>query len=143
MSDLTTDNFRLAAKAFIVKDNKLLLIKRRSNDVHKPSEWDIPGGRLELGENPFIGLKRETKEETNLDIDILLPIDVHHFVRDDKQKITMIIFLCKPINDNVDLSEEHTEYTWKNVNEPLYTFPKWIADVLSNYLNYKLDKIEL
>ncbi len=137
------DNFRLAAKAFIIKDNKLLLIKRRSNDVHKPSQWDIPGGRLELGENPFIGLKRETKEEINLEIDILLPVDVHHFVRDDGQKITMIIFLCKPVTDNLKLSEEHTEYVWKNVNDLLSTFPKWIADVLSNYLNYKLNELGL
>jgi len=30
---------------------------------HKPGTWDIPGGRLELGEDPFLGLKRETHEE--------------------------------------------------------------------------------
>jgi len=55
------DNFRVAAKSFVIKDNHLLLIKRRPNDVHKPGVWEIPGGRLEPGENPFEGLKRETK----------------------------------------------------------------------------------
>ena len=56
------DKFRIAVKSFIMNsENKLLLIKRRSNDVHKPGQWDIPGGRLELGEDPFLGLKRENK----------------------------------------------------------------------------------
>jgi hypothetical protein len=45
--------FRLAAKAFIVQDGKLLMMKRRANDPHKPEALDIPGGRLELGENPL------------------------------------------------------------------------------------------
>ena len=48
------DEFRNAAKAFIIKEGKLLLIKRRPNDPHKPGAWDIPGGRLELGEDPLV-----------------------------------------------------------------------------------------
>ena len=106
------DNFRVAAKSFVIKDNCLLLIKRRPNDVHKPSVWEIPGGRLGLGENPFEGVKRETKEETGLDVEVLHPLNVKHFVRDDNQTITMLIFLCKALNDDVKLSEEHTDYEW-------------------------------
>src|SRR5690242_1955170 len=98
-------NFRIAVKAFIIKDDKLLLLKRRSNDVHKPGDWDIPGGRLELGEDPFLGLKRETKEETGLDITIQRPLDIHHFTRDDGQIITMLIFLCEPGAGEITLSE--------------------------------------
>ncbi len=107
------DDFRVAVKAFIVNQGKeLLILKRRENDVHKPGAWDIPGGRLELGENPRDGLKRETKEETDLDIDILNPLRVHHFTRDDGQKITMLVFLCKPSSEEVKLSGEHTEFLW-------------------------------
>ena len=114
------DNFRIAVKSFIVNENKLLILKRRPNDVHSPGNWDIPGGRLELGEDPYIGLKRETKEETGLDIEILNPLNVHHFTRDDGQKITMITFLCKLFsNRNVKLSEEHTEFKWSNIDNSL------------------------
>ena len=109
-------NFRLAAKSFIVKDNKLLVIKRRPSDVQKPSIWEIPGGRLELGENPFEGLRRETKEETGLDIEVLNPLTVRHFTRDDNQRITMIIFYCKPITSEVNLSEEHTDFEWLDLS---------------------------
>ncbi len=103
----------LAEKSFIVNDKKeLLLIKRQNDDAHSPGAWEIPGGRLELGEDPFEALKRETKEETNLDIEILNPFKVHHFERDDGQMITMISFLCKPKSNSVALSEEHTDYKW-------------------------------
>ncbi len=110
-------NFRNAAKAFIIKDGKLLLLKRRANDPHKPGAWDIPGGRLELGEDPFEGLKRETREEISSEIEILMPLSVNHFVRDDGQTITLTIYLCKMTSGEIKLSEEHTEYKWMPISE--------------------------
>lgn len=112
-----SDNFRNAAKAFIIKDGKLLLLKRRPNDPHKPGAWDIPGGRLELGENPFEGLKREAQEEIKCDIKIIMPISVHNFVRDDGQAITLTIYLCELTGGEIKLSEEHTEYKWIDLKE--------------------------
>jgi len=128
------DDFRIAVKAFIREKNKILLLKRRTNDTHKPNTWDIPGGRLALGENPYEGLKRETKEETGLDIEIIMPIDVHHFTRDDKQKITMIIFLCKPISKDIILSEEHQEYKWLEIDKK-EEFPDWLKPILDKIEN--------
>ena len=104
------ENFRIAVKSFIVdNEGKLLLIRREDKDPHTPGVWEIPGGRLDLGEDPFEGLKRETKEETGVDIEVLNPLRVHHFTRDDDQKITMITFLCKPLSNSVVLSKEHTD----------------------------------
>lgn len=80
------NNFRIAVKAFIVKDQKALLIKRRPDDVHNPGKWDIPGGRLEPGENPLDGIKRECKEEVGFDIEVAMPLDIQNFTRDDGQK---------------------------------------------------------
>ena len=103
----------LAVKSFIVNDkDELLLVKREEEDVHCPGAWELPGGRLELGEDPFEALKRETKEETNIDIEVKNPLKVHHFTRDDGQDITMISFLCRPKSNSVVLSKEHTDYKW-------------------------------
>ena len=125
-------DFRIAVKSFIVNSNKhLLVIKRRSNDVHKPGVWDIPGGRLELGEDPFLGLKRETKEETGLGIDILAPLHIQHFTRDDGQKITMLIFLCKALSNDVKLSDEHTNFTWADIKEKI--IPEWLTEPCKNF----------
>ncbi len=127
------DNFRNAAKAFIVQDNKLLVLKRRPNDAHKPGAWDVPGGRLEPGESPLEGLKREAMEEASLQIEIVMPLDVHHFTRDDGQKITLMIFLCKLVGGEIKLSEEHTEYKWLDLNGPAEDFPEWLTKPIENY----------
>lgn len=130
------DNFRNAAKAFIVKDGRLFMIKRRPNDPHKPGELDIPGGRLELGEDPFEGLKREVKEEINCEVEIIMPISVHHFVRDDGQKITLTIYWCKFITEDIKLSEEHTEYKWMDLEQDLAGIPEFFTTPINNYKKY-------
>ncbi len=94
------------------EEDNLLLLKRGMDRPHKPGVWDIPGGRLDVGENPFTGLQREVKEETGLDVEIGSPIDVNHFVRDDGQQITMLIFKCAPKHKSVLLSNEHEAYSW-------------------------------
>ncbi|MBI4019837.1 MAG: NUDIX domain-containing protein [Candidatus Aenigmarchaeota archaeon] len=133
------ENFRVAVKAFTVDGGKVLLVKRREDDVHKPDDWDIPGGRLGMGENPFEGLKREMHEETGIGIDILLPFHVQHFTRDDGQKITMIIFLCRPLSAEVRLSHEHHDHMWVPLQDK-NAFPKWLHPAIDAYFRYGLDR---
>ena len=92
------DDFRVSVKSFIVNNDKILILKRREDDPNKPGIWELPGGRLSLGEDPFLGLQRETKEETGLEVDILNPLNIRHAIRDDGQTVTMLIFLCQAVH---------------------------------------------
>ena len=130
-------NFRIGVKAFMVDRGKLLMIRRRSNDAHNPNQWDLPGGRVDLGEDPMEGLKRETKEETNLDIEIDVPLDVQHFTRQDKQVITLLFFLCKKLSGEIKLSQEHQEYKWMDINNLGIETPHWLEPVLNSYTRYE------
>jgi len=127
--------FSLATKAFIIEDGKVLLIKRRLSDVHAPGVWDMPGGRIAMEEDPVDGIKRETREETGLEIDVIMPLGTKHFTRDDGQVVTGISFLCKPKKhgQKIKLSEEHTEYCWEKIetaknkacSEFMHLFDAW------------------
>jgi 8-oxo-dGTP diphosphatase len=134
------DNFRNAAKAFIVSGGKLLLLKRRPDDPHKPGAWDIPGGRLELGEDPFLGLAREVGEETKLKVKIIMPISVNHFVRDDGQKITLTIYLCELSGGEISLSEEHTEYQWIDLKDAPGELSNFFEPTFANLKRIKLNE---
>ena len=108
----------LAVKSMIVNDGKLLILKRSSDDIHKPGIWEIPGGRINPDENLVSGLKRETLEETGLDINVRRLISARHFIRDDNQEIEMHIFLCNAKDaGNVVLSEEHNSYEWVDISK--------------------------
>lgn len=109
-------NIRNAVKSLILHKDKFLLVKRRKNDPSRPDTWDVPGSRLDLGENPLSGVKREVFEETKLSIDIVAPVGVHHFTRDDGQAITMIVFFCKAGSDAVVLDEENQEFKWVSLD---------------------------
>jgi len=135
-------NFRVAAKSFIINDkNELLLLKRRSNDVMKPGMWEIPGGRLELGEHPHEGVKRETKEEAGLDVDVKHIMDMRHFVRSDNQTITMLVFLCKPLHENAIISEEHTDYKWVPIKEAREQITEFFHKTIDIYENLAMGKL--
>lgn len=132
-------NFSLAAKSFIVNDqNQLLILKREPKNVMKPNIWEIPGGRLEPGENPIEGMKREVREEAGIEIEVLHPFNVRHFTRDDGQVITMLVFLCKALSQEVKLSSEHTAYEWISLDT--------CKEKLTNYFHQEVDlfhKLEL
>lgn len=105
-----------AVKAVIKKGDTFLILKFIKNDF---SIWDLPGGRIKYKDSPLDALKREVKEETNLGIDILKSIGVWWFYPSHIKDVQVVChtFLCKPLNDNVDLSknpedEEHTDFRW-------------------------------
>lgn len=54
----------VAAIGIIYSEEKGLLLEKRTDT----GEWCTPGGAIELGESLEDALKREVKEETNLDI---------------------------------------------------------------------------
>jgi 8-oxo-dGTP diphosphatase len=104
---------QIGVKAFIEKDEKILFIKRSEKYEHLNEAWDIPGGRLDFGEEPEEGLKRELKEETGLELNeikqILYAITVF---KNEETQIVRITYLCILKDGQPQLSQEHTELQW-------------------------------
>lgn len=54
---------KIDVRAFILKDDKLLLVKERNDGL-----WTLPGGWADVNESPSEAVIRETKEETGFNV---------------------------------------------------------------------------
>ena len=101
--------------AVIIKEGKIVLIKR-GNEPSK-GKWSIPGGHVELGENLKEAVIRETKEETCLDVDKPILIDVVENVDwDDLGKIKyhyiIVDYLVHVKGGNIEAASDAAELRW-------------------------------
>lgn len=55
--------------AIIIKDNKILITRRGPGQKFE-GYWEFPGGKCEPNESPEECLRREIKEELNIDVEI-------------------------------------------------------------------------
>lgn len=106
--------FKVALKAIIYKNDKILVLKRSCEEDVYAELWDIPGGKIEYGEKTTDGIKREVFEETGLDVEIeFRPWSLWSFMTPAKERQTVgITLLAKYLGGEVKLSSEHTEYKW-------------------------------
>ncbi len=95
----------------IDKQNRLLVLKRNPNVKFSPSLWDLPGGKVENGETLQEAVKRETKEESNLDVEVRDSyFYIHHY---PDVEIDIYAFEVELIGGEVKIDEEqHTEFRW-------------------------------
>lgn len=85
---------KLTVDAVIEREDKVLLIKRK-NEPHK-GLWALPGGFVEYGEDVESAVKREVKEETNLDLKIKRLLGVYSAPgRDPRGHTVSICFIAE------------------------------------------------
>lgn len=97
---------------------EVLIIQRSRND-HWPFMWELPRGGCDkpIGEDPIHCVKREIKEETGLDVEVLKLIDMIEYQAEGGKRLTKcFVYLCKMVDDDqkVKLSKEHDDYRWIN-----------------------------
>jgi 8-oxo-dGTP diphosphatase len=123
---------KIMASAIIIKDGKLLLLRRSKGEKFLSGYWTIVGGKFEEKDLTLEeAVKREVKEETNLDITVIKPIDVGSYWRTDKPGLreVEIAYLCVPsmVNNIILNPQEHDSFVWVdrliNVN-PVTDFTK-------------------
>ena len=59
---------KVVAAVISDKKGRILVSQRALNAKLYPGKWQVPGGKVESGENYLEALKREVKEETDLEI---------------------------------------------------------------------------
>lgn len=98
----------IVVSALVEKDNRFLLVKEilESGQPY----WIIPGGKVEFGENLIDAVKREIKEETNLDVEIKKFIDFQEAIHPKYDYHTVIFFYhAVPQNEDIILDKDIIE----------------------------------
>ena len=107
----------VSQKAIILnKEGKLLAVHRTETAPSNANRWDFPGGGINFKEDAIESIKREIKEETNLEVEDADPFDVIAEWFENGNWVT-IGYVAKAKSKEVKLSYEHDEYKWVTPEE--------------------------
>jgi ADP-ribose pyrophosphatase YjhB (NUDIX family) len=122
-------NFGVVVKA-IIKNHKdeFLLLKKSTHPDSEPTVWDLPGGLINFGENPYSALHNHIRHLTGLEVDVLKPSNVWSHMKNDTHLVG-ITFFCKAEDNNVVMNHDTHTHSWANSQKILKSkLPKWIKD---------------
>ena len=101
-TDTRAYRFPVSVKGVIVHDGRVALLR------NERAEWELPGGKLEPGEEPHACLAREIREELNLDaaVDSILDCWVYRIA--PGVDVLIVTFGCR-VRDltGMAMSREH------------------------------------
>jgi 8-oxo-dGTP pyrophosphatase MutT (NUDIX family) len=98
-------NHPISIKGVLLVDGRVLLVK------NPRSEWELPGGRIEDGEDHSTTLSREFTEELAVDIAVADQIDSYLFEVIPGRHVFIITYGCTLAGEfKPKLSDEHTEH---------------------------------
>lgn len=119
---------RVGSTAIIYKNGKYLIVQRNKDRIAFPGKWTVPGGGLEVDDYINLpkttngspqwyfaienSLKREIKEEVNLEIEKPRYFCDLAFIRPDGIPAVVLSYFAKLKQGKVKLNEENIDYEW-------------------------------
>jgi len=104
--------FALSAKVIVLDgEGRCLLLKRSMISKGNPGKWDLPGGKVDAGEDLEHGLLREVAEETGLTISLQRVLGAAESEVPDR-RVAYLILEGSVETGQVQLSSEHDDYIW-------------------------------
>ena len=103
------------------QDSRLLIAQRKLDDM-MGGLWELPGGKVEAGENLKDALHRELQEELGIKVDIVEPfMAIKHAYK--HFRVTLHVFHCRHTKGEPQ-SIDVADWTWAHPSElEDYAFP--------------------
>lgn len=128
---------KAAMKGIVEFEGKFLILELK---LGKETFWDLPGGKVEFGEDPKETLVRELNEETGLKVEPGAPIGMYYFFRKtDGHQVVCTVYKCvitgKPqvVLPHAD-DENLQQYKWVTKDEFLAGDYKVSHDSLNDFI---------
>jgi 8-oxo-dGTP diphosphatase len=120
--NIENENKQIIVDCLIVNEKGQILVQKRSAERKLfPNCWDLPGGHVDAGDTILGTLKKEVKEETNLEVasvvELLAKIDWNF-----QNEAKVILQFVVKVGDLASLKLEEgkaTEFRWVGLNDDL------------------------
>lgn len=129
--------------AIIIKDNKILLVKRAANLIN-PNKYALPGGFLDRDEDTHSAIKREVQEETGYvctNVTLFRINDNPNRIGEDRQNVDFVFLVT--IGEKVSVPDKEIKETvWFKLDR-LPAPQEFAFDHYKNvslYLKYRSEK---
>lgn len=124
----TTEKIVLGVGAVVWNDRGEVLLIRRMNPPRR-DEWSLPGGKVEFGETLHDALAREVREETGLEIDIVVLIDVAELIEDagagtEGKHYVLVDYCARALPGELVAATDASDARWFSLAE-IDALPLW------------------
>jgi 8-oxo-dGTP pyrophosphatase MutT (NUDIX family) len=80
--------YPVSVKGVVIRDGRVLLLRNERD------EWELPGGKLELGEDPTVCVAREISEEVGWDVTTGPILDAWQYHIRDGVDVLIVTYGC-------------------------------------------------
>lgn len=117
---MSRDKFRTVVTALITHKGKLLIGKKEERENHPiGGKWHVLGGHLDYGEGLKEAVKREVKEETDLEVEVRELVDVMSFkwTEEGEKDSLRFVYHVEADSKNANARDDLAEVRWVDPGE--------------------------
>ncbi|HVU46388.1 MAG TPA: NUDIX hydrolase [Terracidiphilus sp.] len=100
--------------AVIVENGRVLLVQRGREPLK--DHWTLPGGMLELGESLAIGVVREVREETGLEVEPVELVELVDRIYREGERVryhyVIADYLCRVVGGELCADDDAASVRW-------------------------------
>jgi 8-oxo-dGTP diphosphatase len=96
-----------AAGVVIVENERVLMVRRKLDP--RAGMWTLPAGFVEFDEHVTDCAIRETKEETNLDVELIRLFGAYMAMDDPRTQVVLLLYLARRIGGELQPGDDASE----------------------------------
>ena len=129
------NQLKIVVGGLIHQNQKILICQRKEEDDH-PLKWEFPGGKLKDNENNEEALRRELKEELNLEIVEMSFFDEYLYEYEKlSKKLKLIFFQIFKFEGQIQ-NKVHQQLKWIDIsNLSDYDFLEGDLKIINKLIN--------